>query len=168
MDPLPIEIVQRLGRVPDATLAKEAGCNVETIRRARLRADIPAFKYYTKWTAEMDALLGTAPDAEIAEVLGTTRQSVLLRRQRRGIPPFVAQHLSYLKGPGNSTTGVATLTAHVSEECRNKANALRIPLLAKFRATGLPMRDISMWQVMEFAIEKLYAEMIGAKTETPQ
>lgn len=159
MHPIPPEIIARLGTISDRRLAAEAGVDTETIRRARIDRKIPSSRAHVQWTPEMDSKLGTGTDEEIAADLGVTRMAVTMRRQRLGVPPQRAVHLSYLKGEG-STSGVVTLTAHVSEEVRRKADELREPLLAKYKAAGLPMREITMWQVMEFAVNKLHSEMI--------
>lgn len=156
--PIPPEIIARLGTISDRLLAAEAGVDTETIRRARIDRKIASSRTQVRWTPEMDKLLGTDTDVAVGEQLGVERMAVTLRRQRLGVGPFRAVHLSYLKG--ESTTGVVTLTAHVSEEVRRKADELRDPILAKYKAAGLPMREITMWQVMEFAVNKLHSEML--------
>jgi len=157
--PITPDIIARLGTISDRLLAAEARVDTETIRRARRDRRIPASRAYVKWSPEMDSKLGTGTDEDVANGLGVKRMAVTMRRQRLGISPLRPIHLSYLKGEG-STSGVVTLTAHVSEEVRRKADDLREPLLAKYKASGLPMREITMWQVMEFAVNKLHSEML--------
>lgn len=152
------EIETRLGTVPDSLLAREAGVDTESIRRLRMSRRIKATRTYVGWTAEMDALLGTDTDEAVALKLGVTRTACVLRRQRLGRPPLHPHKMKYMKGA--STTGVVTLTGHVSEEVRLKAHALREPLLQLYQKSGLPMREVTMWQVMEYAVNKLHAELL--------
>ena len=56
----------------------------------------------------------------------------------------------------NATDGVVSLTAHVSEEVRDKAARCAEWMLQDYKAAGLPMRKVSTWQAMEIAINRLH------------
>lgn len=145
-----------LGTIPDAKLAENYGVSTETIRRARLDAGQSASRQYAAWTPEMIALLGTDDDQTIADQLGLTRQAVQYKRRRLRIE---AKYPRPQYMTGNATDGVVALTAHVSEEVRAKASMCAEWMLEEYKAAGLPMRKVSIWQAMEIAVNRLHSQL---------
>ncbi|MDD5722644.1 MAG: hypothetical protein PHY29_02765 [Syntrophales bacterium] len=159
---LPANIIKALGTKPDSALASEASVSVERIRRERMKLGIESHRRYFAWTEEMDALLGTVPDAELAEQLGISLQAVLHHRENRRIDP----HRPMMKYKTQvRAIGAVSLTAHISENARKQVVDLMAPLLEIYRETGLPVREINMWQVIEYAINKLHRELVRDKKE---
>jgi hypothetical protein len=161
--PLSEDILSLLGKDSDANLAERAGCCVETVRRERLSRGIDAYREYTDWTADMDAMLGTDTDQAVAKRLGVNKAAVMARRRRLKIEahsPKLGRRVAPVFLSDDASDGVSSLTAHVSAETRKKANQLRMPLAALFKKSGLPIRgEVAMWQVIEYAVSRLYAEM---------
>ena len=85
-------LVELLGKLPDARLARSLGRNCSTVAIERRRRGIPPFRPQRRpheWTAASIAQLGTASDGDVAAALGLTRPQVQYRRRMLGIPPFV-------------------------------------------------------------------------------
>lgn len=83
-----------LGTKPDAVLSEEHGIHHATIRAARNRRGIPAYKKSKleherfDWTG---VAFGTKSDADLAQELGVKASSVGGARRRRGIPTFIEE-----------------------------------------------------------------------------
>ena len=83
-------LVARLGKVPDAELAEELGCNKHSVCNARTRMGIPAVYEYRgayQWTPDMDKMVGTDFDYVIGRELGIGTDTVRKRRDYLGRPP---------------------------------------------------------------------------------
>lgn len=85
------EQIERIGKFPDAQVAREAGCARLTVVAYRKREGIPAPpRNYARQAQERAVrapyfrFLGLVPDAEIAETFGVSRQAVGGARKRRG------------------------------------------------------------------------------------
>lgn len=83
-----------LGRLPDAEVARRAGCTKDTVvseRRRRGIAPLHRQKPPIEWTEAMLALLGTATDAEVGLDLGLHKNNVGVKRRMLGIPSYYPQ-----------------------------------------------------------------------------
>jgi hypothetical protein len=76
-------ILDRLGKEPDAAIARDTGFTVAAVKSRRQALSIPAFRPKRRWQPEDLALLNTsAPDHEIAERLGRSLEAVRLQRNK--------------------------------------------------------------------------------------
>lgn len=80
--------MKRLGKVPDAQLARELGVCMSAVRGRRLRAGIPAFRPWRRFTpAERNLLRSELPVEELVPLLGrptkTIRAARAYERKRR-------------------------------------------------------------------------------------
>jgi len=80
---------QPLGNLPDGTIATAMGVDRSTVRKARVRAGIPACpegRAYRSAGVDWDAQpLGVVSDYAIAEACGVTPEAVRAQRKKRGI-----------------------------------------------------------------------------------
>lgn len=86
---LPASVVEKLGKMPDSVLAKEAGVHASTITKYRKLAGIETYVFTLP--AEGEALLGVKSDAYIASKYGTSITTIVRIRVRKGIGAFVPQ-----------------------------------------------------------------------------
>lgn len=95
------EQIERIGKFPDARVAREAGCARLTVVAYRRREGIPAppRNYTQKAEARATAVpyarfLGIVPDHEVAETFGVSRQAVGYARKRRRVEadPLATMH----------------------------------------------------------------------------
>jgi Uma2 family endonuclease len=80
------EVIGRLGRKPDAQIAREIGLSPSRVRIKRHSLGIPPHGHPGTWKPEEIALLGTACDREISERLERSLKSVKAKRQKLRIP----------------------------------------------------------------------------------
>lgn len=90
--PFTADHVALIGKVPDARVAREAGCARLTVVNYRKREGIPAPpRNYPRQAQKQAAkvpyfrFLGLVPDTEVAETFGVSRQAVGSARKRRGV-----------------------------------------------------------------------------------
>jgi hypothetical protein len=87
------EAMAALGKLPDAEVAKIAGCSVGTVSRKREFHGIPPFQAPIvpgDWDADQLALLGKIPDAKFARMVGAAAQTVRRAREHLGIAPYMS------------------------------------------------------------------------------
>lgn len=77
-------IMGRLGKVTDARLAAEIGCDKKKVQRLRQSLGIVSFAQTRR--TRLDRVLGHFKDVELAKAFGVTRQTVSARRKALGIP----------------------------------------------------------------------------------
>lgn len=82
------EMLERLGREPDAVVARVVGAAPQTIAKKRTALGIPPTRMSARWTANQRALLrGRLSDSEVARRLGRTVMAVETKRRELGIRP---------------------------------------------------------------------------------
>ncbi|MFL6201408.1 MAG: hypothetical protein ACJ76J_19735 [Thermoanaerobaculia bacterium] len=87
----PAHLLELLGKIPDATLARRAGISWSTVQEERRRRGIPPARPQrppVDWSEDMIQLLGTAEDKEVAAELGIPTASVFRKRRILGIPAY--------------------------------------------------------------------------------
>lgn len=93
---LPDELVQQLGKVPDAQLTEHYGVPGPVLCRARKERSIPRFRIlytpdsseYVAFSEEALALLGKISDIELAKRFDRSRREVKQEREVRGVEPY--------------------------------------------------------------------------------
>ena len=86
------QLIRKLGRQTDKSLAAEFGIPTVRIARERRQRQIPAFQL-VDWTPEKIAVLGTMSESDAAGVIGVSRSAVFAKRVSLGIPPFMESPL---------------------------------------------------------------------------
>lgn len=80
-------VFYRLGKVSDASLAREIGATRDQIARLRYRFRVAAYDPLRPFEGD----LGICPDAVIAEAAGVSIRTVLRRRHSLGVHPYRRQ-----------------------------------------------------------------------------
>ena len=75
------QMLARLGREPDAAIARDMGLFPSAVGWKRRDLGIRAFSPKHRWTEAETALLGRLPDREVARKVGVTEEAVKLRRR---------------------------------------------------------------------------------------
>ena len=83
---IPPEIIEKMGKVSDATIAKDLRCTPSNVGVIRRTLGISAYNDYFEWDDSSIALLGTDSDPEVAKKLGTTPNVVASKRRQLNIP----------------------------------------------------------------------------------
>tara|TARA_B100001287_G_C22371751_1_gene384552 strand:+ start:101 stop:604 length:504 start_codon:yes stop_codon:yes gene_type:complete len=83
---LPNRILNSLGKVSDAELARRHEVGVGTIKKARKARGIP--RYTRRMTPEIEMILGTIPDSVLSKQYGVPLAWVAKERQLRGISVY--------------------------------------------------------------------------------
>lgn len=94
---LPVDLLQQLGKVPDAQLTARYGVPGSVLFRARQDRGIPRFRIlhgpdsdnYVPFPDEAVALLGKMPDVELASRFGRSLREVQQERSIRGLESYV-------------------------------------------------------------------------------
>jgi hypothetical protein len=88
--------LRKLGKVPDAVVAKITGIDMTTVRTKRVVLGIPAANPVKsrKWSRSEIAKMGKMPDRCLAEQLGLGRRTVEKKRRELGIQSFYERTLN--------------------------------------------------------------------------
>lgn len=84
------EVINLLGVISDVEIAKQLGCDSETVRSNRVKRGIEPVIKMTTLPSEAYPLLGTMPDTEIAKTFKVGIYAVGNKRRSLGIPAFKA------------------------------------------------------------------------------
>lgn len=82
----PPEVVARLGKEPDAAIARDLGLVPTAVGFKRRSLGIRPLNVKHLWTGEESALLGRLPDEDVAAKVGVSLAAAKQRRQAVGIP----------------------------------------------------------------------------------
>ena len=141
-----------LGTAPDPEIARALGLAVDSVRVARTRRGIPAYrrparskrkasgrstrrKRPRRWTKKEIALLGTLTDVAVARKLGISSQLIYTKRRELGIPARPR------KSPVRTWTGeeIALLGTVPGVAVAEKLGVTRTEIFRKRKELGIPL-----------------------------
>lgn len=158
---LPKEL-SKLGKIPDAELARRIGIRTAVVSRKRssMGIDPSSLAQRLNWTRENLDLLGTLPDREVAKIMNASSGRVAAKRLSLGIECYVKSSKSWhtwtdkeiaMLGKDHDPAVARKIGISISSVAA-KRRQLGIESFFKRKAETRPRRSLSDWTAKETAL----------------
>ncbi|MDP4624224.1 MAG: hypothetical protein NWT08_03690 [Akkermansiaceae bacterium] len=154
--------LSKLGKIPDAELARRIGIRTAVVSRKRSSMEIEPLSTSQRlnWTKENLALLGTRTDREVAEIMNASPGRVTIKRLSLGIESYAISSNSWHTWTDEEIAMLGTdhdpaVAEKIGISTRSvslKRRQLGIRSFLKRKAVIRPRRYLSDWKAKETAL----------------